>query len=279
MINKVIKMSEPKKNGFVPTLTTYIIDDTVCPDNKRKRPAVIVLPGSGYFKCSPREGEPVALMYNAAGYHAFVLDYSCFPNEYPEALIEVSDSVKLVRKNAAEWGIDPDKIIVCGFSAGGHAAACLATLWNKEPQIKCENAENKPNGLILGYPVITTEKEFANIGSYENLLQENFKNEKMLEYLSLEKQVSKDTPPTFIFHTFSDDCVPVENSLMFASALKNSGVPFELHIFPNGPHGLSTATLESYFTDEYKQVSSWTELSCKWLDYVFDKKSFMSIKQ
>lgn len=278
MIHETISLSSPKADGFVPTLTTYILDETVYPENPRRRPAVIILPGSGYVKCCPREGEPVAVMYNAAGYHAFVLYYSCAPNVFPAALKELSDAVKLVRKNAEKWNIDPNKIAVCGFSAGGHLAASLGTLWNKEEAIKCENEENRPNALILGYPVITSEKDAANIDSFISLLGDKKDDEKMLSYLSLENQVSKDTPPAFIFHTLNDTCVPAENSLMFAEALKKHSIPFELHIFPNGPHGLATATLETYNTDEYIQVSAWTKLSVRWLDYIFDKDKFLRNK-
>lgn len=277
MINKIINLSEPKLDGFVPTLTTYIIEETLYSENPRKRPAVIVLPGSGYFKCCPREGEPIAIMYNAAGYHAFVLNYSCAPHVFPDALKEVSDSVKLVREHAEEWNIDPDKIAVCGFSAGGHIVSCLGTLWNKEESIKC-NGANKPNALILGYPVITSEKAFAHEDSFNYLLGDKKNDLKMREYLSTEKQVTKDTPPCFIFHTFEDNCVPVENSMMFAASLRKNDIPFELHIFPKGPHGLATATLETYSTDEYAEVSQWMKLSCKWLDYIFDAGNFMRNK-
>ena len=170
MINQVINLSEPGEDGYRATLTTYILEETVYPENPRKKPAVIILPGSGYWKCCPREGEPVAMKYLAKGYNAFVLMYSCTPHVYPKALCEVSEAVKLVRGNADKWNIDPDKIVVCGFSAGGHLAATLGTLWNKEPAVASDGL-NKPNALILGYPVITSDPEFAHQGSFNYLLQ------------------------------------------------------------------------------------------------------------
>ena len=244
MINKVYNLSETREDGYTATLTTYILEETTYPENPRKKPAIIILPGSGYWKCCPREGEPVAMKYLAKGYNAFVLMYSCDPDVYPKALCEVSEAIKLVRQNADEWNIDPDKIAVCGFSAGGHLAATIGTLWNKESAIKCDGL-NKPNALILGYPVITSGSEFAHKGSFEHLLKERVNDKELMEFLSPEKQVSPDTPPTFLFHAYGDDCVPMENSMMFASALKKAGIQFELHIFPRGCHGFATAEYEA----------------------------------
>jgi len=274
MINEVIKMSDKREDGFEATLTTYILEETVYPDNPRKKPAVIILPGSGYWKCCPREGEPVAMKYLSKGYNAFVLMYSCSPDVYPKALCEVSEAVKLVRENADKWHIDPDKIAVCGFSAGGHLAATLGTLWNREPAIKC-NGLNKPNALILGYPVITSEGEYSHEGSFNYLLQERTEDKELLEFLSPEKQVSGDTPPTFLFHAFGDDCVPMENSMMFASALKKNNIQFELHIFPRGAHGVGTAEPEAYMNADHEHISRWVPLSMRWLDDLFGMEKIL----
>lgn len=277
MINEVINMSETREDGYTATLTTYILEETVYPENPRRKPAVIILPGSGYWKCCPREGEPVAMKYLARGYNAFVLMYSCSPDVYPKALCEVSEAVKLVRKNADKWNIDPDKIAVCGFSAGGHLAATLGTLWNKEPAVKCDGS-NKPNALILGYPVITSSEEYSHKGSFDNLLQERVEDKELMEFLSPEKQVSKDTPPTFIFHAYGDDCVPMENSMMFASALKKADVPFELHIFPRGCHGFGTAEYEASTYEDVEHISQWVPLSVKWLDDLFGMEVILKNK-
>jgi len=276
MIYEVINLREADKNGFIPTLTTYVLNEPFCNENPRKRAAVLICPGGGYGHCSPREAEPIATFLNAAGFHAFVLNYSVAPlHVYPEALSEVSDSLKLIRKNADLWNVDPQKIAVCGFSAGGHLAASIGTLWNKEPMIKCEDKANEPNALILSYPVITSGEK-AHSGSFNNLLGDKKDDKAMLEFLSLEKQVSEDTPPTFLWHTFADSCVPVENSLMFANALKANNIPFEMHIYPEGQHGLSTATKEvCQRSSIYPHVTTWTTLVCQWLDTIFKTDSMI----
>ena len=268
MINKVINLGEADEKGVVPTLTTYVLDDPL--EQKRKRGSVLICPGGAYSICSPREAEPIALMFNVAGYHAFVLNYSVAPKTFPTALCEVSKAMCLIRENAEEWCVAEDKIAVCGFSAGGHLAASFATLWNSEKAIKRDDQKNKPNGAILCYPVITSGEK-AHRGSFENLLGKDKDNKDMLEYLSLENRVSKDTPQTFLWHTFSDDAVPVENSLMFANALRKNDVPFEMHIYPKGCPGLSLATKE--VCDESGvdfHVATWAKLACQWLDKIFE---------
>ncbi len=277
MINEVYKMSETREDGFCATLTTYILEETTYPENPRKKPAIIILPGSGYWKCCPREGEPVAMKYLAKGYNAFVLMYSCSPDVYPKALCEVSNAVKMVRENADKWNIDPDKIAVCGFSAGGHLAATLGTLWNREPAVKCDGL-NKPNALILGYPVITSEGEYRHEGSFNYLLQERTADKALMEFLSPEKQVSEDTPPTFLFHAYGDNCVPMENSMMFASALKKANIPFELHVFPRGCHGFGTAEYEACAYEDVDHISQWVPLSVRWLDDLFGMKKILENK-
>lgn len=262
MINKSIILRdgmEPK-----PTLTTYVLDDSM--ENGALRPAVLVCPGGGYAFCSPREAEPIAIQYNAAGFHAFVLNYSVFPNRYPMALEEASKAVSIIRENAAEWRVDPDKIAVIGFSAGGHLAGALGVFWNTEP-IEC-GGKNKPNAVILAYPVITSGV-FAHRGSFENLCGEN---SELIEKMSLEKQVSEDTPPMFLWHTFEDQSVPVENSLMMAAALRKKNIPFELHIYPKGQHGLSTVRKDVGILekDVSKGSGDWVKQSVNWLEDLFE---------
>lgn len=276
MINKKINLREEAVCGFMPSLTTYIIYDSICKGTvvgsdtdfgeeapkMRKRPAVIICPGGGYAFCSPREAEPIAVQMNAAGFNAFVLDYCVAPIRYPEALKDVSAAIKLVRKNADKWGVDPDKIAVCGFSAGAHLAGSIGTLWNSVPEIKCENEENKPNAMILSYPVLVYMKK-GHTQSFGNLLGPGLSDE---EYgkLSLEKHIDGDTPPAFIWHTYEDETVPVENSLVFATELRRKNVPFEMHIYPHGKHGLSTATEETCERDDL-HVNTWIRLACEWL--------------
>lgn len=264
MINKVFKLRE-EENGYTPTLTTYILDNTGLAVSKR--PAVLVCPGGGYSGCAPIEAEPVAMRFLAAGFNAFVLRYSVYPSRYPKALEEVSKSVEMIREHADEWGIEKDKIAVCGFSAGSHLACSLGVFWNQEP-IKTENEANKPNAMILSYPVITSGEK-AHRGSFNNLCGDD---KELVEKMSLEKQVNKDTPKTFLWHTFSDAGVPVENSLLFANALREHDIPFEMHIYPEGRHGLSIVNKEVGLGDDEKvsrNAKGWIDLACSWLKEVF----------
>jgi len=206
----------------------------------KQRPAVIICPGGGYEYCSVREAEPVALRYAAFGIPAFVLRYSCVNKRFPTALLELAQAMSYVRSNAAELGVDPDRIMVSGFSAGGHLAASLAVHWNK-PFIADTLGGNsdvyKPNGAVLCYPVITSGEK-RHDGSIVNIVGADYPAE-MMETVSLEKQVTEAVPPVFIWHTADDGLVPVENTLMFASALAEKKIPFACHIFESGVHGLS----------------------------------------
>ena len=272
MINKVFNLRKEEINGFMPTLTTYILDDCSTYPEKRKRPAIVVCPGGGYAFCSEREAEPVALQFTAAGIHAFVLDYAVAPkNKYPEAQKNASDAIRLIREHADEWGIDKDKIAICGFSAGGHLAASIATLWDEEP-IAVPDKSNRPNAAILCYPVISSVEGVGHEGSFDNLCGADTELRKAM---SLETRVSDKTPPCFLWHTFNDGCVPVENSLLFALALKKAGVSCELHVFPDGPHGLSIANSDTAGSENMivERVQEWVGLAVKWLNDLFDKKA------
>lgn len=250
-----------------PSMTSYILD------TNRNRGAILILPGGGYEYVSDREAEPIAIKFSSAGYQAFVLNYSVAPSKHPQPLLDVSRAMCLIRENAIKWRIDPEKIAVIGFSAGGHLAGSLGVHWNKEYLHSYKGlikGWNKPNALILSYPVLTSG-EFAHRGSFENLLGENPLNE-ILEEMSLENQVSKDTPPTFIWHTLADTVVPVENTLLFANALRKQNIPFELHIYPHGPHGLSLGTKQTEYENMgcYPLAATWLELCLGWIGDVFD---------
>ena len=225
------------------------------------RPAVIVCPGGGYRYTSTRESESIAMQYLAAGMQAFVLYYHCAPAVFPCALLELAKSVSIVRSHAAEWNIDPDKILVVGFSAGGHLAASIGCFWNQEfvyGPLGLTAEDIRPNGNILGYPVITSG-EFAHRGSFD-MLCAGLDQEKYLELTSLEKQAGAQNPPTFIWHTNEDQAVPVENSFLYTAALRKAKVPVEFHMYAHGWHGLSLANEETKCDKD-----GWMGLSITWI--------------
>ena len=252
-----------------PALLTGYLISRISVDPERKRPAVIVCAGGGYHRRSDRESEPIALKFLAMGYHAFILDYSVAPNRFPTSVRELAAAVAWIRENAGEWFVDPDKIIVCGFSAAGHLACSLGVFWDREfvyGPIGLKPEQIRPDGLILSYPVITAG-EFAHEGSFNQLLGESAGKEER-DAVSLEKCVTEKMPKAFIWHTFEDETVPVENSLLLASAMRKCGVNFELHIYPVGGHGLSLACAETAGVPEQiePQCQSWIELVKIWLE-------------
>ncbi len=258
-------------DDFHPIMHTYILDLShreTSDAGIKPRPAVLIFPGGGYGFTSPREGEPIALKFAAAGFHAFVLHYRVAPNRHPKPLLDASRAVNIIREHSDEWNILPDKVFVCGFSAGGHLAASLGVHWDKDflsgiPGLK--DGMNKPDGLILGYPVISTGPN-AHQGSFKNLLGENAPEE-LVDLLCLERHVGKQTMPAFLWHTAEDASVPVENSLLFAAALREAGIPFELHIYPHGPHGLSLADKETANSESHNipEVQPWIHSAVSWL--------------
>lgn len=227
-------------------LALYLMDNYADIEIDRVRPTVLICPGGGYGSLTQRETEPIAMQMLALGFHAAVLYYHVAPHRFPVALAEAACAVAHLRSHAAEYGVDPEKIVVAGFSAGGHLAASLGVFWDKEWLVEytgCTPAEMKPNGLILSYPVISSGEK-AHRASFDRLLGENASTEQ-LEFVSLEKQVTAAVPPTFIWHTIGDQLVPVENTLLFTAALQKEGVKFEMHIYPQGVHGLVLSTDET----------------------------------
>lgn len=264
MVHEKIYLRENSEESYI---TTYILDDMPMDSGiYRKKPLVVVIPGGGYEFVSPREGEPIALKFNSMGFNAVVLNY-VINAPYPQSLIDASNAVVYVREHAEEWNVDADKIFVCGFSAGGHLAASISIMSGKEEAIMREDGMNKVNGMILSYPVISSG-EFAHRGSFNAI---GATEEELLTKTSLELQVDKNTPPAFIWHTFSDTCVPVENSLLMANALKKNDVPFELHIYPDGPHGLSLSNEITANNDDMNvpHVRNWIDMAGKWIKDVF----------
>ncbi|MGN0621292.1 MAG: alpha/beta hydrolase [Porcipelethomonas sp.] len=230
------------------------------------RPAVIICPGGGYEYLSDREAEGVAMRFASHGINAFILRYSV-NSPFPAALLEIAESVKLIREKSSDFDINPEKILVCGFSAGGHLAASLGTLWNSSylKNILGDTSVYRPNGMILSYPVITSGP-FCHQGSIDSILGKT-PSEKMLELVSLEKQVSADTPKTFIWHCADDGCVPPENTIDFIKALSAAKVSFEAHIFPDGGHGLALCdeTTAAYDGHINRTCAQWFNLAVSWI--------------
>ncbi len=235
----------------------------------RKRPCMVVCPGGGYAGCSQRESEPIAFHFLPEGYNVFVITYSCAPNRFPTQLREVAALMELIYKNAEEWSCDTNRILIGGFSAGGHLAAHYTTMFDCK-EIREKFPESKPvNGSVLCYPVITADPSHSHEGSFINLTGHNPVTDEDIEYFSCEKNVKDTTPPAFIWHTAEDNCVPVANSMLYASALSKYNIPFELHIYPYGAHGLSTSDAQTMDgtqgNEKLAHVNSWLESLKKWL--------------
>lgn len=264
------------KSDYEAILTGYIPDNIMQNEKQRVRPAVLILPGGGYEYTSDREAEPVALEFLSKGVCAFVLRYSIAPARFPQALCEALESISYIREHADEWDIDTNNIVVCGFSAGGHLCASVGVFWNNsilEAYINKNRDLVKPNMLILSYPVITSGV-YAHRESFEALLGEN-QTQENIEIVSLEKQVTKDVPPTFIWHTYEDGLVPVQNTMLFANELITKGIPTEVHIYRRGGHGLS---LGNHLVDVQREFGE-EHMSSEWIQhairFIFDNKDLI----
>ncbi|GEK06572.1 alpha/beta hydrolase [Schleiferilactobacillus harbinensis] len=260
---------------FTAHLTGYVIDNNDEMGRDRTRPAVLIIPGGGYEFVSEREAEPVALKMIGLGYHAFILRYAVYPALYPVALRQAAHALLLIRQNAQAWHIGLQPIIVLGFSAGGHLAASLATMYaepvladlSDDPQLM------RPDGVALAYAVLTAGR-YAHRGSIDHLLGDRDHDSQALAEVSPERHITPDTPPAFLWHTITDDLVPVENALQFTEKLHQNGVSAELHIYPRGGHGLSLGTAETAIPNGYgiePEVASWPLLFDHWLQDTFLK--------
>lgn len=251
--------------GSSAVLKTYVRPQEGFLAEKGGRWGVIVLPGGGYQVNAKSEGEPIALAFLNAGMQAFLLEYSVAPARWPQALLETAAAIAWLRANAGRYGLAPDKIAVCGFSAGGHLAGCAANLWNSPiigESLGVTGEQARPDAAILCYPVISMGP-FGSAMTRGNL----FGEESVAEEASLEKSVTARNPPAFLWATYTDGSVPVENSLLYASALRSHDVPFELHIFDKGPHAMGLATGESAWQEDHtdRRASVWQPLCASWL--------------
>lgn len=240
----------------VPTLTPFL-----APAARAVGAAVVVCPGGGYLHlATEKEGNDVARWWNSLGVSAFVLKYRLGPKyHHPIEIGDAQRAIRTVRARASEWGVRPDRVGIMGFSAGGHLAATAGTHFdagNPNAEDPIDRQGSRPDFLVLGYPVISFT-EYTHQGSKRALLGDN-PDPKLVENLSNELQVTAQTPPTFLFHTSNDNTVPVENSVLFYLALRKAGVPAEMHLYENGPHGVGLAP-----TDE--ALSTWPARLADWM--------------
>lgn len=250
-----------------PRMSVYLQYPSDEMPGKKVKPMMIVCPGGGYVFRSDREAEPIALQYMAAGFHTAIVHYTVNPSPYPTAVLQLAEAVRQVRRHAEEWNVNPSQIYISGFSAGGHLACTFGTLWNDQlfHDVMGGECDWKPNAQVLSYPVVTMG-DLTHKGSRLALLGEN-PSEELLEKLSLEKSVSADTVPTFLWHTMEDVVVPVENSINYAMALRKNGVPFELHVYECGPHGLATCDDFTANTPDYlaPDCANWVQMAIRFL--------------
>lgn len=232
-------------NGRDPVLNVYLpYNMTEMHRENQKRPCMVICPGGAYLFCSQTEAEPIALNFLPHGFNVFVLDYSVSPHNFPAQVTEVAAVFDYIVKNADEMNCDTEKIVLMGFSAGGHLAAHYTNAFDL-PEIREHFPESmSPKASVLCYPVISAEPDFSHKRSFRELLGHEPDSGEIARF-SCEKLVSKRTPPTFLWHTSLDENVPVENSLAYAQALSRFEIPFELHIYPFGRHGLSTVDLQT----------------------------------
>lgn len=300
MIYKTIRLYENREDV---TLTTLINDHSQEFLGKRKRPAILICPGGGYMVCSEGEGEPVALAFLRMGYQAYVLHYSVYsdpmptnapptmvdgkqvppafaafapkmePKErcmFPNPMLDIKKAMEVIRENSDEWLTDPDQIVLCGFSAGAHNAGLYSTYWKRMNM-------PRPVATILGYGLGDERDNWReNMSDAEIAEQRNISiamvgtaepDEETLDKISIVKQISSDTPPMFLWNTSEDQMVMPIQTLKMAEALCRNHVPYEIHTFECGPHGLSTADEVSAIAQSTvrEDVGVWMELAHTWL--------------
>lgn len=262
---------EPDVNGFQPFMSACILGGE---PQEELRPAVVICPGGGYCCLSEYwEGERYAMAYLASGFNVVVVNYSVQGGGiYPRQLKELARAFVITRQHAQQWHIHPNKIAVCGSSAGGHLAASLSTLWNCESLFSKEeitSRQMRPDATVLSYPVITSGDK-AHKGSFHCLLGTEDMHDPQWRFLSLEDRVNADTPPAFLWHCFDDPDVPVENSFYYAKALREHNIPFELHVYPKGGHGLQLTTQRILRSrSQFPRNYGWHSMSVDWLAEMF----------
>ena len=244
----------------IPKITYYE------PQNKTSPWSIVILPGGGYAGRAEHEGKGYAEFFVNNGINAFVVDYRVSPHRFPLPLLDSRRAIRYVRYYAEKFGVNKDKVAIMGSSAGGHLSALTSTYFDKIDFEGIDDIDKEdfiPNAQILCYPVIKLlGAKVSHIGSGMNLLGEKYAE--LAESVTPELIASEKTPPAFIWHTLNDQAVPVISSLDYAEALRKNNVPAELHIFPDGPHGLGLADND----ENYAHVSKWSSLLLDWLEYI-----------
>ncbi len=287
------------------TLTTYVLSNSPELLDGKKRPAVLICPGGAYLNCSDREAEPVALAFAAMGYHAFVLRYNVFfkasedgfaellagkafekrdQSIYPAAIRDIAKAFTVINDHADDWLVDTEKIVICGFSAGGHNVLNYAVHYDKSVITDFFDAEKvRPAAVIAGYPISDYLYMKESVAKQDAMAQGLFKlsnlaffgqenpSDEVLAEVSAPQQVSLSTPPMFLWATAGDNLVPVGHTTRMATALADAGIPFEVHIFEEGQHGLSLASQATAksLTELNPIASDWIKSADTWLQKRF----------
>ncbi len=261
------------ENGADPLLECYL------PENMaeigwedKKHPCMLLIPGGGYRFVSRREAEPLALQLMPRGFNVFVLTYSVAPLAFPTQIREVAAALELIHEMAEPWHCDREKIAAMGFSAGGHLTAHYCNRYDC-PEVREVFPDSKPvRACVLGYPVISADPRYSHKGSFEKLNGGTYPNEQEQEKFSCDRMVTDRTPPTFLWHCTGDKTVSVKNSLLYANALAEQAVPFQMHIYPLGKHGLGTADrlTNVEIKPEMEPVKDWLPALFKWLQLTLD---------
>ena len=255
MTQETVKLySQPYENGFMPTMTPFLCDNET-------RGAVIIYPGGGYTHYGSLEQSLIAERFNELGFHAFVVIYSVAPLHYPCQQRDALRAVRMVRRDAEKYHVDPNKIAVCGFSAGGHLAGTAGVLYDRIDSTcgdDYDNASPRPDAMILSYAVCAMAKDctYTHERCAMNLIGSD--DDQLRDFLTIERQITQDTPPAMCWITADDSVVDRDNPIMFARAMWAAGRDCELHVFPHGPHGKGLNT-------ERVDVGQWSQLAATFL--------------